>query len=76
MKKGGMMQLFKKNEFRAALLRKGWTIAALAKEIGINEATLSKKINGHTDFTREEVSKISKALGLSDNEIMAIFFAE
>jgi hypothetical protein len=37
----------------------GW----LAKEAGISEAQLSRKMNGTRDWTQEEIDKINKILG-------------
>ena len=48
--------------------------ADLAKALGITETTLSTKINGKTDFTRNEIFKIKKRYNLSANEIDNIFF--
>lgn len=54
----------------------GYSNIALAKEIGINEATLSKKMHGHSQFSRSEMLKIKDLLHLSDSEFMALFFAK
>lgn len=37
----------------------------LAKQIGMSEGQLSKKINGHKDWTQSDLDKINKVLGTS-----------
>lgn len=54
----------------------GYSNVALAKKIGINEATLSKKIHGHSQFSRREMLKIKDLLHLSDSDFMALFFSK
>ena len=68
--------MFKKNEFRAILARKEMSATEIAKEIGIDPATLSRKISGQSDFYRSEIEKICEILELNAEEIMKNFFAE
>ncbi len=44
----------------------------LAEKLGIAESTLSKKLNGKSEFDLEEVRLIVKILNLSDAEILEI----
>lgn len=37
--------------------------AWLARETGIKEPVLSRKLNGYVDWTQEDLDKINKALG-------------
>lgn len=67
--------MFQKNEFKAALVRKGMTLENIAKTLNTSTATLSRKINGKGDFFRHEIETISKLLKLSSEEILRIFFA-
>ena len=67
--------MFKKNEFRAAMVRKELTIVDIAKALDIDPATLSRKISGQSDFYRNEIEKLCKLLDLSAEEILKIFFA-
>ena len=67
--------MFKKNEFRAMLARKEISATEIAKVLGIDKATLSRKISGQSDFYRNEIEKICQILGLTPNETMQIFFA-
>lgn len=48
----------------------------LAKLLGISESSLYRKINGVSDFTRNEIQIIRKELDLNDAEVMDIFFNE
>lgn len=67
--------MFKKNEFRAVLARKEKSSNEIAKALGIDPATLSRKISGQSDFYRNEIEKICKILELTPEETMQIFFA-
>ena len=51
------------------------TIEALAVYLGINMSTFYRKINGESDFTRNEIQLVKQKLGLSSSEVEAIFFA-
>ncbi len=64
----------KKNELKAEIVRKGLTVKEMARKLGMNPATLSNKINSHTEFTRDEMVKIGEILHLSQKNITSIFF--
>ena len=67
--------MFDKARFRAALILKGLKMEDMAQKLGINPATLSRKINGESDFTRLELMKIREILDLTPEQFDAIFFA-
>ena len=67
--------MFKKNEFRAMLARKETNAGEIAKALGIDPATLSRKISGQSDFYRSEIEKLCKILDLTPEETLQIFFA-
>ena len=46
----------------------------LAKKLSITPSALSRKINGSSNFTIEEMKFIRKEYGLSDGEFLDIFF--
>jgi transcriptional regulator with XRE-family HTH domain len=46
----------------SAMTLNGYSISKLATEIGINQLTLSRKINGIRNFTELDMFKISKIL--------------
>lgn len=68
--------LFKKNEFKAEVVRRDKTLEDVARAIGIDIATLHRKINGASDFYRSEIEKIIKYLNLSNEDVLRIFFAD
>ena len=53
-----------KRVLRGALGYQGMTMAQLARRLGINPATLYRKINGRSDFYLWEVSAICQALDI------------
>lgn len=67
--------MFQKNEFRAAIVRRGIKNEELAKALGFNIATLQRKMNGTSDFYRSEIEQIRALLHLTQEDIMNIFFA-
>ena len=72
---GGKM-VFQKNEFKAEVVRKGMTLENVANAIGIDVASLHRKMNGSSDFYRKEIESIVILLGLSGEDVLRIFFAE
>ena len=48
----------------------------LADKLGINETTLSNKLNNKTDFSREEMKKICKILDEPLYKIVEFFLPE
>lgn len=68
--------MFKKNEFRAILARKEMSASDVARVLGIDTSTLSRKISGQSNFYRNEIAKLCKILYLTSEEIMQNFFAE
>lgn len=68
--------MFDKTLFKYYREKKGVTIERLANELGINPATLNRKINGESDFYRSEIIAIKYILDLSNEEMMSIFFAQ
>lgn len=67
--------MFDRRLFRAAVVAAGYTLERIAVEIGINPATLNRKMSGDSDFTRCEMHNIRRILALSVSEFEAIFFA-
>jgi len=62
------------NKFKYYVMRKGSTLGRVATELGINPATLSRKLSGESDFSRCEIQKIREYLGLNLAEAEEIFF--
>lgn len=68
--------MFDEKLFRKRLIDTDVSIKELARAIGINEATLHRKIKGITDFSRNEMSIIKAKLHLNSDEFERIFFAQ
>lgn len=68
--------MYNERKFREKLVGVGLTIARLAEIIGINQATLYRKIAGKSEFTRIEMQIVQKALHLSREDLYSIFFAD
>lgn len=63
----------------AAMLRARMTehnigVSEMSEAIGIGRKAFWSKCNGYTDFNRKEIARIIKTLGLSNDEVEAIFF--
>ena len=66
--------MFDKRKFQAQLILSGKTMDDVAHVLGINIATLYRKINNDGSFTRREISALLPVLGIEDP--CDIFFAE
>lgn len=62
-----------KIELEVAILRKQMSLTELAEKIGVNRVTLYRKI-ASGKFERGEIQKIRDTLGLSDADVIRIFF--
>lgn len=63
-----------KSALRAKMIIYGDTGITLAKALDISETTLSAKLNGKAEFTRNEIAKIKSRYKLSAEEVDEIFF--
>lgn len=66
--------MFDERRFKAQLALAGISQKELARTLGINEATLYRKIHRGGDFTREEINRMLKILKIDDPN--DIFFAK
>lgn len=64
-----------KRVLRGALGYQGMTMAQLARRLGINPATLYRKINGRSDFYLWEVSAICQELDIPRAEQLFLSLA-
>lgn len=64
----------KTNKLKALIVEQGLTQNKVAKAIGIDKTTLSRKINNSTPFTIEEAKQIAKLLKMSGEQATEIFF--
>lgn len=61
---------------RGKIAERNTTQEAVADKMGINRSTFYRKMKeGGKPFTVEEVQKLARALSLTSEEIMRIFFA-
>ena len=67
--------MFKKNEFKAELTRREIKLDTIANMLQIDVTSLYRKMNGVSDFYRNEIEQLAKFLNLSADDIMRIFFA-
>lgn len=65
------------NKLRGKIVEKGMTVGTLAKNIGVNRSTLYRKISTNGEnFTIGEADLIVRALQLSCEEAVSIFFSQ
>lgn len=65
-----------KLELKIEMARNGDTQASLADAMGIPASALNNRINGKTDFRKNEINFIRGRYHLSANRTMEIFFDE
>ena len=68
--------MFDKCAFLEKVAQAHKTVKSLADAIDLQPATLSRKINGRSEFTYVEIQNICNALELKPPEAEAIFFAK
>lgn len=67
--------MFYANRLLAKMVENGKTRNELASALGVDNATLFRKLNGSSDFKRQEIETVRNFLNLSVDEAEAIFFA-
>lgn len=68
--------MFDKNKFKYSIMVKGKNLREVANVLNISSVTLWRKMNGESEFSREEIQTIKNMLNLTQNEAFEIFFAE
>lgn len=68
--------MFYSNKLLAKMIEKGISKTEMASALGVDAATLYRKLNGASDFKRQEIEIIRNRLKLTVNEAEAIFFAK
>lgn len=56
------------------IMKQRMNSADVAAKLGINESTYFRKLNGTSDFTRNEIMIIKDVLGLTVDDVDRIFF--
>jgi transcriptional regulator with XRE-family HTH domain len=65
---------FNYDKLRGRIVEKFGTQGRLAKALGVSERTLSLKLNNKIFFSQDEITKISKLLNITLDEIQDYFF--
>jgi transcriptional regulator with XRE-family HTH domain len=63
------------SKLRGKITEKFGTQQALAEELGISVVSVSKKLNGATGFSQEDIEAWAKVLDIKRCEYPAYFFA-
>ena len=65
------------NKLKAKIVENGMNVSELAMRIGMDKATLYRKIaNGGETMTVKDANAIVKALSLTSADALAIFFSQ
>lgn len=67
--------MLNRDKLKGAIIENGKTMNSFAQYLGITYPTLYRKMNGLSDFTRNEILMAKNYLKLSDEELNTIFFA-
>jgi DNA invertase Pin-like site-specific DNA recombinase len=66
--------MFDKKRFKAQVVLSGKTYQEIAKELGVDQSTLYRKINADGNFTRSEINALIDILDIENPQ--DIFFAQ
>lgn len=66
----------KTNALRGKIVEKGMNIGQFCEAAGFARTTFDRKLNGRTEFSRNDISRIIEILQLTDEETRNIFFAD
>lgn len=64
------------NELKGQIVANGYNIQSFCETCGFVRSTFDRKLNGTSDFTRDEVERIMTTLGLTWDQTRNIFFAK
>ena len=65
---------FNYNKLRGRIRENGLTQEEVAKQINVNPATLSLKLNNASEFTQSEIRSICDLLDISGRDLSDYFF--
>lgn len=63
------------NELKGKITAKGMTIQDFCNQAGFIRSTFDRKMNGSSEFNRDEIERIIEVLGLTWDDALTIFFA-
>ena len=64
------------NELKGKITAKGMTVQAFCDQFGFVRSTFDRKLNGLSEFDRDEIERIINALNLTWDDARTIFFTE
>lgn len=64
------------NELKGKITAKGMTIQDFCNQSGFVRATFDRKLNGTSEFNRDEIERIIATLDLTWEDARTIFFAQ
>ena len=62
------------NELRGKITAKGLNVQTFCDQFGFVRSTFDRKLNGTSEFNRDEIEKIIEALDLTWDDAITIFF--
>ena len=62
------------NLLKAQMALKGKKTSEVAKMLNISKSAIYRKLNGNSDFTRNEIFQLINCLGIETEKAMEIFF--
>ena len=65
--------MFDRRKLQAQMVLKGYNVSQVAEMLGINSATMYRKLSNDGDFSRAEINQLIDILDIKD--ISGIFFA-
>ena len=64
------------NKLRGKIVECGMSVIELAEAMGVDKATLYRKLNNSESFTVKDADLIASTLSLSKEDAVAIFFSQ
>jgi len=64
------------NELKGKIVANGMNVQSFCERLGFVRSTFDRKLNGTSEFNREEIERIIDALQLSWDDARKIFFAD
>ena len=65
--------MFDRRKLQAQMVLKGYNVSQVAEMLGINSATMYRKLGNDGDFSRAEINQLIDILSIED--VAGIFFA-
>ena len=64
------------NELKGKIVANGMNVGSFCERFNFNRSTFDRKLNGASEFNRNEIERIVHALDLSPEDIRNIFFTD